>query len=341
MTDILDNFGDRTDSRFNSILLAVGGWGLRVLNMLPEDATGAHVRAAVGHSESDLSQAKADVKILMPGPKEASSIAVSRKTLKPTASSPFNDSSWAADLGQALSGKSLLFLTVKLDSPETRLALEKVLELVEERKDELLVFSFVFRTSPTSTDHNPLYRKISRLSCNVFNIRGPAGLNMHQRRAHDSDHLAAQAIAELVGGLTGFLMARHDISLDLADLRAILTNRGDITWGFGEASGPDRACQAFRRALTSCGLIKPALTEADRLAIMTTASPDLRLSEYEALNLNFVSLAGPKTEVFSGLSLLDDELDAVKIFFLATGFKNRKKTAGLPNWRISASGWRN
>ncbi len=141
---------------------------------------------------------------------------------------------------------------------------------------------------------------------------------------------ADEVLLNAVQGISDLIQYHGYINVDFADVKTIMSDRGQALMGTGRAAGERRAMIAMQQAIASPLLEDVTIDGATGLLINITGGRDMTLQEVnEALTLVH-DAADPEAEIIFG-SLIDDSAsDEVKITIIATGFVNRE-----PKQRLS------
>lgn len=143
-------------------------------------------------------------------------------------------------------------------------------------------------------------------------------LDMALRVGDDVLRQAIQGISELMTqpGL---------INLDLADLRALLTNAGSGLLAIGQGRGPDAAVAAARVALAS-PLVDPiGVSGAGAVLVNITCGPDLPILEAQAAVDVITAAARPNADVRFGI-LIDPRLTGkVQVMLVASSLDTAQR----------------
>ena len=126
---------------------------------------------------------------------------------------------------------------------------------------------------------------------------------------------AAKGIAEIITK-TGY------INVDFADVRMVMKNSGMALMGTGRASGPDRAQEAAKLALTSPLLNNSDISGAKNILINISSGEDKPIitSELKAIMDYIGSASGGKANFKRGVNKDPDLGEAIEITIIATGF---------------------
>ena len=114
------------------------------------------------------------------------------------------------------------------------------------------------------------------------------------------------------------------INLDFADVRAVMRSAGSALMGIGRASGPDRAAEAARQAISS-PLLEINITGARGILFNVTGGSDLGLFEVNEAAEVIKEAADPEANIIFGTVIDDRMRDEVKVTVIATGFDATKK----------------
>ena len=125
---------------------------------------------------------------------------------------------------------------------------------------------------------------------------------------------AAKAVSDIIN-FSGL------ISLDFADVRATMQNKGLALMGTGSATGQDKAIIAAQAAISNPLLTDTNLRGCESLLVNITAGSDLGMSEFEAVNSVIVNETGLDTEIFSGVIIDESYQDKITVTIIATGLQ--------------------
>ncbi|MDR1296235.1 MAG: hypothetical protein LBO05_02440 [Deltaproteobacteria bacterium] len=228
-------------------------------------------------------------------------------------------------LGESLSEADLVFLFAEADAGETAPLVRQVVLALGGVKKRQRVLAFTCHSQASSRRSNNLTRRLGKVCDSVVNYFGAEGLVRRDRGLVAPRRRAVEDIAAFADAVAVSAMEPGTLSLDLADLVAVMTARGKILWGRGEGSGEDRAARAVGAALDDGRGGGLDLAGAGVLMVMTTGDENLKMRELEIVNRAFLDRAGEQARVFSGVGF-DGAPGRVRIFFLASGLP-------LPRWK--------
>jgi cell division protein FtsZ len=136
------------------------------------------------------------------------------------------------------------------------------------------------------------------------------------RRADDVLRQAVQSLSDVI-------TQEGAINMDLNDIKAIMTGAGEALMGVGEASGPNRAIDAAKEAITSPLLENMAIDGAKGLIVNIVGNRKVEMSAIKEV-MEFVSRsASPEAKVKFGQVYDDSMGDTIRVTVVATGFPPR------------------
>lgn len=148
-----------------------------------------------------------------------------------------------------------------------------------------------------------------------------------------------EALRRSVGEILDLVSVQGRISLDFADVRAVLRGGGAAALGFGRATGENRATEAARKAIAGTPL-QAGVKGPVSLLVNVTGSQKLRLSELDAVAATVLASAGQDANLVFGMSTDRRLRDEVQVTLIATGFDGSRPEAtnsasadGSPAWR--------
>ncbi|WP_457596503.1 cell division protein FtsZ [Hydrogenimonas sp.] len=153
----------------------------------------------------------------------------------------------------------------------------------------------------------------------------------------ESFKMVDNILARAVSGISNVILSRgeHDINLDFADVRTVMSHQGLALMGVGEATGPSAAYEAIRDAIESPLLDNMDIKGAMGVLVHFHIHPDYPIMEIsEAMGI-VEDYADEDAHVIFGTTTDESvPVDEVKITIVATGFesgnqeKSETKSAG-------------
>lgn len=142
------------------------------------------------------------------------------------------------------------------------------------------------------------------------------------RRADNMLRHGVQGVAELVT-VTGL------INLDLADVKAVMSDSGTALMAIGEGSGQNRAIQAAQAAISS-PLLDTPIDGARGILLNITGGPDLALHEVEEVASLIASSAHPDANLVIGAVVTPRPEAEMRVTLIATGFDGGSRAGRRP-----------
>jgi cell division protein FtsZ len=136
----------------------------------------------------------------------------------------------------------------------------------------------------------------------------------------DAFSVCDEILLKATKGISDLVTVPGLVNLDFADVKAVMSNRGNALMGTGRANGPNRAAEAAQAAVSSPLLEDVSIAGAEGVLVNITGGRDLTLHEVnEAANV-VVNAAGEEANVIFG-SVIDPNMDGeMVITVIATGF---------------------
>jgi cell division protein FtsZ len=127
-----------------------------------------------------------------------------------------------------------------------------------------------------------------------------------------------EALHRNVAEIVGLVAVPGRISLDLADVRAVLRGGGAAAIGFGRRGGENRAAEAAREALAA-PMLASRIKGTTSVLINVSGSRKLRLAELDSVAETVFAASGRDTNLIFGVSLVPKLRDEVQVTVIATG----------------------
>jgi cell division protein FtsZ len=149
----------------------------------------------------------------------------------------------------------------------------------------------------------------------------------------DAFGVADEVLLKATKGISDLVTVPGLVNLDFADVKAVMSNRGNALMGTGRASGAGRALEAAQAAVASPLLEDVSISGAEGVLVNITGGRDLTLHEVnEAANV-VVSAAGEDANVIFG-AVIDPNMDGeMMITVIATGFGHEAPRARVEKGR--------
>ncbi|MBR5768967.1 MAG: cell division protein FtsZ [Clostridia bacterium] len=114
------------------------------------------------------------------------------------------------------------------------------------------------------------------------------------------------------------------INLDFADVCAVMKDAGLAHMGVGHATGPDKAVEAAKAAISS-PLLETSINGARGVILNFAASPDIALDDVETAANMIREAAHPSANIIWGYTVDENMEDEMRVTVIATGF------SGIPS----------
>ena len=155
----------------------------------------------------------------------------------------------------------------------------------------------------------------------------------------DAFRVVDDVLRQGVQGISDLITVPGLINLDFADVRAVMRSAGSALMGIGRSSGPDRAANAARQAISS-PLLEINISGAQGVLFNVTGGPNLGLFEVDEAAEIIKEMADPEANIIFG-TVIDERMgDDLQITVIATGFDAARKTSlyGMTSAQAGAGG---
>ena len=137
---------------------------------------------------------------------------------------------------------------------------------------------------------------------------------------NDAFGVADEVLLKATKGISDLVTVPGLVNLDFADVKAVMSNRGNALMGTGRATGTGRALEAAQAAVSSPLLEDVSISGAEGVLVNITGGRDLTLHEVNEAASVVVSAAGEDANVIFG-AVIDPNMDGeMMITVIATGF---------------------
>jgi cell division protein FtsZ len=154
----------------------------------------------------------------------------------------------------------------------------------------------------------------------------------------DAFSVCDEVLLKATKGISDLVTVPGLVNLDFADVKAVMSNRGNALMGTGRASGAGRAIEAAQAAVSSPLLEDVSIAGAEGVLVNITGGRDLTLHEVNEAASVVVTAAGEEANVIFG-SVIDPNMDGeLMITVIATGFGHVEPRLKLVDKARAASG---
>ena len=141
--------------------------------------------------------------------------------------------------------------------------------------------------------------------------------------------VADSVLQQAVQGISDLILVPGLVNLDFADVRTIMSGMGLAMMGTGTGKGENRALDAAQKAVASPLLDETSIEGARGILINFTGGADLSIHEVEEAARIVQEAAHEEAHIIFG-AVIDPQLsDEVRMTVIATGFADKKETAGV------------
>jgi cell division protein FtsZ len=228
-----------------------------------------------------------------------------------------------AALAQVLSGSDIVFICTGLGGGTGTGAAPVVAEVAR----SLGALTIGMATLPFSWEgHKRMETALSglkRMKENVDNI-----ILIHNDRLGDLASgrtampdvfkMADSVVAEGILVVAEIVNIPGDINVDLADIRSVMSLRGEALMAIGTSSGPLGAQEAAEKAIKN-PLLDISISGAKGILFTVKSGPKLSLGQVNAAGKRISKAVSPDAMIFFGMQTVPDMGDEVKITIIATG----------------------
>jgi cell division protein FtsZ len=149
----------------------------------------------------------------------------------------------------------------------------------------------------------------------------------------DAFNVCDEVLLKATKGISDLVTVPGLVNLDFADVKAVMSNRGNALMGTGRATGENRAVEAAQTAVSSPLLEDVSIAGAEGVLVNITGGRDLSLFEINEAASVVVGAAGEDANVIFG-AVIDPNLDGeIQITVVATGFGRKAPQLSLVDKR--------
>ncbi|MCX6741671.1 MAG: cell division protein FtsZ [Candidatus Pacearchaeota archaeon] len=138
---------------------------------------------------------------------------------------------------------------------------------------------------------------------------------------HTAFKIADEILTNAVKGTTELVTKAGLVNLDLADIKAVMTNGGVAMIGVGESDSGDRATEAVEKAIEN-PLLDVDITDATGALINIIGGLDLTLEEAKKVIEAVSRRISPNAKMIWGAQLSEDMGKTLRVLLIATGVKS-------------------
>jgi cell division protein FtsZ len=132
--------------------------------------------------------------------------------------------------------------------------------------------------------------------------------------------LADDVLLHATKGISDVITVPGLVNVDFADVRSVMSQKGDALMGSGTAAGDNRAKEAAQKAISSQIIDDASISGATGVLVNITGGKDLTLSDIHEAASIIHDAAGSEANIIFG-AVIDPTIDdALRVTVIATGF---------------------
>lgn len=136
----------------------------------------------------------------------------------------------------------------------------------------------------------------------------------------DAFKIADNVLRQAIQGISDLITVPGIINLDFADVRTIMSSKGNALMGIGIGTGENRAMNAAQHAVSSPLLEEASIEGAQGILINITGGPDMLLSEIDEASTFITEKADRNANIIFGAVTNEALQGEIRITVIATGF---------------------
>lgn len=244
-----------------------------------------------------------------------------------------------AEIGEALKGADMVFITCGLGGGTGSGAGPKVAEIAKEMGAltvAVVTRPFLFEGAQRRAIAEGAHERLSEVVDTIITIPNDRVLQIIDRKTSllDAFEIVDDVLRQAVQGISELITVPGLINVDFADVRAIMSNRGSALMGIGRGSGENRAVDAAKGAIAS-PLLEISIDGAKGILFTLTGGSNLGMYEVSEAAKIITQSADPQAKVIFGAIIDEAMKDEVKVTVIATGFDVRP-TSGKQKVALSS-----
>lgn len=143
--------------------------------------------------------------------------------------------------------------------------------------------------------------------------------------------IADNVLKQAIQGISDLITIPGIINLDFADVRTIMSSKGNALMGIGSGTGENRAMHAAQHAVSSPLLEEASIEGAQGILINITGGSDMLLSEIDEASTFITEKADRNANIIFGAVTNETLQGEIRITVIATGFgKGMPKIERIP-----------
>lgn len=147
---------------------------------------------------------------------------------------------------------------------------------------------------------------------------------------NEAFQIADDVLGQGIRGISDLITVPQLINLDFADVKTIMSARGNALMGMGSALGESRAIEAAQQAISSPLLEESSIDGAKGVLVNITGGVDLALDEVDEATSLISQRTDPEANIIFGAATDSSLKDELRITVIATGFGNGYQKEKMP-----------
>jgi len=145
----------------------------------------------------------------------------------------------------------------------------------------------------------------------------------------DAFNLADEVLFSAVSSITDLIVKEGRMNRDFADIKEIVSKKGEAMMGTGEGSGEERAIEAAEKAISNPLLDNVSIKGATGVLLNITGSKDITLFEVDDITNRVrkeIESGDDEAEFIIGTTIDESMGDKIKVSIVATGITDEIKS---------------
>ena len=140
--------------------------------------------------------------------------------------------------------------------------------------------------------------------------------------------LADSALLQAVQGISDLITEPGEINIDFADVKTVMTGKGDALIGLGFGEGTNRAVEAAKQSINNPLLENASIEGAKAVLVNIAGGDNLTLQEYQDVVELITANVDEEALITAGQSYNPALGERIRVTVVATGFEHRSVSTG-------------
>ena len=149
-----------------------------------------------------------------------------------------------------------------------------------------------------------------------------------ERRAgiKDAFNKIDEVLKQAVQGISSIITETGTINVDFADVKTVLSNKGEAIMGIGSSNGENRAVEAAKMALENPLIENTSFRNAGAMLVNIIGGTDFAMNEYDEAARTINEYCREDADIIIGVRIDDNLKDKVRIIIVAADFEAEEST---------------